>query len=141
MGIPYSKQINAAFDEVTPLVAAGFSILRTSKNISILLAAIQVVTVLLLALVLIALVALLITVSPDLEQERKALVIPAAKLLMFWLMDRNWLRVGVLTVAFWTCIGGLAGWYFTRDAAQAIEQEDLRGGVDSVEGEPDGLQS
>jgi hypothetical protein len=67
MGIPYSRQINAAFEEVTPLVAAGFKVLRTTRNISILLAIIQVLTVFLLFLILLGLVALLYCVNPDLE--------------------------------------------------------------------------
>ena len=67
MGIPYSREINAAFEQVTPLVAAGFKVLRTTKNISIILAIIQVLTVVFLGLILLALIALLYTVNPDLE--------------------------------------------------------------------------
>jgi hypothetical protein len=67
MGIPYSRQINAAFEQVTPLVAAGFKVLRTTRDISILLAVIQVLTVVLLGLILLGLVALLYCVNPDLE--------------------------------------------------------------------------
>lgn len=67
MGIPYSRQINAAFEQVTPLVAAGFTVLRTTRDISILLAIIQVLTVVLLALILGVLVAVLYCVNPDLE--------------------------------------------------------------------------
>ena len=67
MGIPYSREINAAFEQVTPLVAAGFKVLRTTKNISIILAIIQVLTVLLLGLILFALIVLIYTVNPDLE--------------------------------------------------------------------------
>jgi hypothetical protein len=67
MGIPYSREINAAFEQVTPLVAAGYKVLRTTKNISIILAIIQVLTVIFLGSILLALVALLYTVNPDLE--------------------------------------------------------------------------
>lgn len=67
MGLPYSRQINAAFDQVTPLVAAGFKVLRTTRDISILLAVIQVLTVILLGFILFALVLLLYCVNPDLE--------------------------------------------------------------------------
>jgi hypothetical protein len=67
MGIPYSRQINAAFEQVTPLVAAGFQVLRTTRDISILLAVIQVLTVFFLGLILVALFALLYCVNPDLE--------------------------------------------------------------------------
>ncbi|KAF2179502.1 hypothetical protein K469DRAFT_716292 [Zopfia rhizophila CBS 207.26] len=76
MGIPYSREINAAFEQVTPLVAAGFKVLQTTKNISILLAAIQVLTVLLLALILVVLVGVLYSINPDLETERKEIVTP-----------------------------------------------------------------
>lgn len=67
MGIPYSREINAAFEQVTPLVAAGFKVLRTMKDISILLAVIQVLTVLSLMMILFVLILLLYSVNPDLE--------------------------------------------------------------------------
>lgn len=51
MGIPYSKQINLAFDQVTPLVAAAFKVLQTTRNITYLLAAIQVLTAVFLGLI------------------------------------------------------------------------------------------
>ncbi|KAF2681627.1 hypothetical protein K458DRAFT_237966, partial [Lentithecium fluviatile CBS 122367] len=76
MGIPYSREINAAFEQVTPLVAAGFKVLKTTRNISILLAVIQVLTVFFLFLILGALVLMLYCVNPDLEKERKELVTP-----------------------------------------------------------------
>jgi hypothetical protein len=67
MGLPYSRQINAAFEQVTPLVAAGFKVLRTTRDISIILAVIQVLTVVLLFAILVALVGLMYCVNPDLE--------------------------------------------------------------------------
>ncbi|KAJ6278951.1 hypothetical protein J3E71DRAFT_370149 [Bipolaris maydis] len=76
MGIPYSRQINAAFEQVTPLVAAGFTVLRTTRDISILLAIIQVLTVLLLALILGVLVLIVYCVNPDLEEERQRIITP-----------------------------------------------------------------
>ncbi|KAH6642117.1 hypothetical protein C7974DRAFT_420451 [Boeremia exigua] len=76
MGIPYSREINAAFSQVTPLVAAGYTLLRTTKNISLLLAAIQVLTVILLGLILAVLVGILVCVNPDLEEERQQLITP-----------------------------------------------------------------
>jgi hypothetical protein len=82
MGIPYSRQIHTAFDQVTPLVTRGFQVLETTKNIAILLAWIQVLTVVLLALILIALLALLVTMNPDLSNERQAFVTPALKVLL-----------------------------------------------------------
>jgi hypothetical protein len=71
MGIPYSREINAAFDQVTPLVAAGFKVLKTTKNISILLAVIQVLTVLCLMAILAVLVAIVYCVDPGLEVSRQ----------------------------------------------------------------------
>lgn len=79
MGIPYSREIHAAFDQVTPLVAAGFEVLQTTKNISIVLAAIQVLTVLTLMFILMVLIGILYAVNPDLEDERKALVTPVMR--------------------------------------------------------------
>ncbi|KAL1598590.1 hypothetical protein SLS59_006877 [Nothophoma quercina] len=76
MGIPYSREINAAFEQVTPLVAAGFKVLRTTKNISIILAIIQVLTVLFLGMILGALVVLIYVVNPDLEEERRQIITP-----------------------------------------------------------------
>ena len=45
----------------------GFKVLRTTRDISILLAVIQVLTVALLGLILLGIVALLYCVNPDLE--------------------------------------------------------------------------
>ncbi|KIW99319.1 uncharacterized protein Z519_00982 [Cladophialophora bantiana CBS 173.52] len=84
MGLPYSKEIHSAFEQVTPLVAAGFKVLQTTKDIAILLAVIQVVTVITLLLILLALIALLFTVNPDLVREREQLVTPAMKWLASW---------------------------------------------------------
>ncbi|KAF2848168.1 hypothetical protein T440DRAFT_470510 [Plenodomus tracheiphilus IPT5] len=67
MGLPYSRQINAAFEQVTPLVAAGFKVLRTTRDISILLAVIQVLTVWLLFWILVGVVGVLVCVNPDME--------------------------------------------------------------------------
>ena len=80
MGVPYSQEIRAAVDQVTALVAA----VQTTKNIFILLAAVQVIKVVLLALILLVTLALLITVNPDLEDERAAVVTPVMK----WIIHR-----------------------------------------------------
>lgn len=91
MGIPYSREINQAFEQVTPLVAAGFEVLQTTKNIAILLACIQVLTVILLGLLLLGIFALLCTVNPDLDRERQELVTPAVQWLASW-----WFAYGTL---------------------------------------------
>lgn len=114
MGVPYSRQINSAFDQVTPLVAAGFRILQTSKNISILLAVVQILTTLLLFLILLVLVALIITVSPDLEYERRELVTPIVHQIAAWAIDRTWLRIAVWTMLVGGAVGATTGWSLTR---------------------------
>jgi hypothetical protein len=124
MGIPYSKQINLAFDQVTPLVAKGFEILQTTRNITYLLAAIQVLTAIFLGLILISLLALIITVSPDLENERQALVTPVVK----WLAGSvihygKWVQVGVWTVVIGMGLGAAGGWYVTKEIKDSVEVE------------------
>ncbi|KAJ4424659.1 hypothetical protein N0V82_000587 [Gnomoniopsis sp. IMI 355080] len=118
MGIPYSREINSAFTQVAPLVAAGFEVLQTTKNISILLACIQVLTVLYLFLILLALIGLICVVHPELQTERDVLVTPVVKWLAGWVLVYGsavgWtLRIGVVVVTaglglfFWQ--GSLAG--------------------------------
>ena len=82
--------------EVTPLVSAGFEVLQTTKNISVLLAAIQVVTVIILGAILLTLLALLISVNPDLEAERAAIVTPVVKWCACWAMPKCEARGRVL---------------------------------------------
>lgn len=89
MGIPYSKEINSALDQVAPLVAAGFVVLRTTKNISILLMILQILTVLLLGLLLLAAFGIILSVNPDLAAERKALVTPVVKWIAAWIVSKE----------------------------------------------------
>jgi len=131
MGIPYSKQINLAFDHVTPLVAQGFKVLQTTRNITYLLAAIQVLTAVFLGLILIAMFALIITVSPDLEYERQALVTPVVKYIAGSAMEYGrWVQVGVWTVVIGSCLGAAWGWFVTREVAESVDV-----GVENPEGE------
>lgn len=133
MGIPYSKQINLAFDNVTPLVAAGFEVLQRTKNITYLLAAIQVLTVIFLGLILITLLALIITVSPDLENERKILVTPVMKWLADWIVQYGRsVQVGVWVVIVGAVLGAVGGWYATREV---IEMGSAELEVENPEGE------
>ncbi|KAK3942872.1 hypothetical protein QBC46DRAFT_423938 [Diplogelasinospora grovesii] len=118
MGIPYSRQIHSAFDQITPLVASGSDVLRTTKNISILLALIQLLTVFLLWLIWLALLGVLITVNPDLQTERQAIVTPVMEWLAAWVKrrcDRMWLEVVIFTVMAGVGAGTWAGVYFTRE--------------------------
>ncbi|KAH8669598.1 hypothetical protein BGZ60DRAFT_564059 [Tricladium varicosporioides] len=131
MGIPYSKQINLAFDQVTPLVAAGFKVLQTTKNITFLLAAIQVLTALFLFLILGALLALIITVSPDLEYERRMVVTPVMRGMVGRVMGyAEWVKMGVWIVGVGVLVGAGAGWWVTREGVEGV---DVMG--ESVEGE------
>lgn len=87
MGIPYSKQIHYAFDQVTPLVAAGFEVLKTTKNIAVFLAFLQVYVALVLTLSLCALLGLLMTVNPDLETEKAQIVTPVLQWMAAWVLQ------------------------------------------------------
>jgi hypothetical protein len=80
MGILFSQEIYGAVDKLKTLPAA----VRTTKNIFILLAAVQVIKAIILALILLAILALLVTMNPDLEDERAAVVTPAVK----WIICR-----------------------------------------------------
>ncbi|KAJ4391282.1 hypothetical protein N0V93_004899 [Gnomoniopsis smithogilvyi] len=138
MGIPYSREINAAFDQVTPLIAAGFQVLQTTKNISILLACIQVLTVVYLSLILLALIGLICVVNPALHTERDALVTPVVKWLASWVLLYGsgvvWtLRIGVVLVTaglgvfFWQ--GSLAGTSVPGTPMEMDGQEQEAGDV------------
>ncbi|KAI8932118.1 hypothetical protein NX059_011003 [Plenodomus lindquistii] len=128
MGLPYSRQINAAFEQVTPLVAAGFKVLRTTRDISILLAVIQVLTVWLLFLILVGIVGVLVCVNPDLEEERKLLITPWLKLIMritLWSLIKT-------AVSFTVCVGA-AAWVVWRGimAKRWVEDVEYEGNVDA----------
>ncbi|KAL1606347.1 hypothetical protein SLS60_003749 [Paraconiothyrium brasiliense] len=139
MGIPYSREINAAFEQVTPLVAAGFKVLRTMKDISILLAVIQVLTVLSLLMILFVLVLLLYSVNPDLEHERTNIVTPLLRTLAsltLWDVFK-----GLVTpVASITLVLGIAWWIFRLEHVEQHElertaDEDADEALESITGE------
>jgi H+/Cl- antiporter ClcA len=127
MGIPYSRQIHAAFDQVTPLVAAGFDVLQTTKNISILLAAIQVITVVILGLILLAMIALLITMNPDLDAERVAIVTPVVKWCACWVMPecgaRGRLAISVLVLFAVLFVLGWVWYSVSTDVKEVAAEE------------------
>ncbi|KAI6909812.1 hypothetical protein D0869_08399 [Hortaea werneckii] len=124
MGIPYSKEINQAFDQVAPLVAATLDVLQTSKNITYLLAAVQVLNAVLLLVAVVSLLGLLITVNPDLAEERRALVTPVVKHLASWVMPgsegRWYLRVVAWSIATVWLVGCTATAYY------AMRENDRR---------------
>ncbi|KAI1848974.1 hypothetical protein JX265_001305 [Neoarthrinium moseri] len=107
MGIPYSKQINHAFDQVTPLVAAGFEVLKTTKNIAILLAFLQVFVALVLVLNFAALIGLLFVLNPETERERVEIVTPVLRWLGAWVLQYGSVVLGFLKVAIVLGTGGL----------------------------------
>ena len=136
MGIPYSKQINAAFDQVSPLVAQTLDALHVTQYITYTLAAIQIITALLQFLTVVALIALLITVNPDLSAERAELVTPALRYMASWAMPgsegRWWFKVlGRVFVVVWLGGCGFAAWY-------AVEEKRMKApeniGLPPVEG-------
>lgn len=143
MGIPYSREINKAFDElnraygqVTPLISAAYEVLETTKNISLLLAAIQIITVLLLGLILLALIGLLVTLHPDFERERDELVTPALRWVTGWVEAANfglgwwgWLLLGL-------GFGVLVVWGLTTRSGRWVRmkvQESVREGQKRLE--------
>lgn len=141
MGLPYSKQINAAFDQVTPLVAEGFKVLETTKNIAVILLWIQIITVLLLFSILLALVALLITTNPDLESERKVFVTPVVRLIS----RRVMLRLDILREHWVLFISGaaliigigFAMWVATLARLPRADTEGVGREAEDAEGEID----
>ncbi|RMY78876.1 hypothetical protein D0863_00414 [Hortaea werneckii] len=134
MGIPYSKEINQAFDQVAPLVAATLDVLQTSKNITYLLAAVQILNAVLLLVAVVSLLGLLITVNPDLAEERRALVTPVVKHLASWLMPgsegRWYLRVVAWSIATVWLVGCTATAYY------AMRENDRKYWDDSTSREP-----
>lgn len=138
MGIPYSRQINAAFEQVTPLVAAGFEVLQTTKDIAILLACIQVLTVVILALILVSLFGLLLTMNPDLEYERQQLVTPALQYISSWLLSygttAKWLVRTFLVV---TAIGFVVFLWYGFVAGSSVPGEDGKDGEEAKDDDED----
>lgn len=130
MGIPYSKQINAAFDSVTPLVAEGFQVLQTTKNIALLAAGVQIFTAIILTFISLILIALLITMNPDLKEERDFLVTPVVK----WAAQRvmgmrfYWRSalIGSLIVLLGCAIGAVAAVGFGSTDFVGMAEEEQR---------------
>ena len=139
MGIPYSREINQAFEQVTPLVAAGFEVLETTKNIAVALFFIEIFSAVILTLVLLALIGLLFTLNPDLEHERKVLVTPAMKWIASWSLTAHGAPKSV--AAFLVALFGLGGFgflgyvYYMRSVADATVGNDAPAAGGSEEGD------
>lgn len=143
MGIPFSRQINAAFDQVTPLVGQAYEVLETTKNIALILLFLQIYIAVILTFSLLALVSLLITTNPDLEKERRTLVTPALKWLSSWMITKSGRRKSIwgLVVALFVVVGLAFGLYvyYVRNVIDATSYEDedeadTGEGVDSSKG-------
>lgn len=131
MGLPYSKEIDAAFGQVTPLVAAGFRVLQKTKNIAIIVACIQGLTAFLLSLILLALLGLLYTVNPDLEDERQQLVTPVMQWVAQWLLTYGPMASWLLRVFVVVCTGGMGLFLFQRSSTShqgdTSDEENMSG--------------
>ncbi|KAI9645112.1 hypothetical protein NHQ30_005846 [Ciborinia camelliae] len=156
MGLPYSKQIHAAFTqsqttmrrlqtEVTPLVAAGypliasgFAVLKTTKNIAVVIAIVQVFTALMLCLQTLVLVAILVCVDTDLREEREKWVSAPLRDLLLW--AERWWGVGCW-VARLGVLGGVAGggvWVWRRGGGERGERVGFEDDGGENEGEAEG---
>ncbi|KAF4448163.1 hypothetical protein F53441_8398 [Fusarium austroafricanum] len=133
MGMPYSKEVHAAFDQVTPLVAAGFEVLRTTKNIAVLLAFIQVFVAITLTLTLFAILAVIYSINPDLEEERRALVTPCMQWIASWIIEYGALIFWLLKVFIVLSTAGL-GVFFWESSTAAYVVEEIEVDDESPEG-------
>jgi hypothetical protein len=116
--------MNLAFDQITLLVTHGFKVLQPTRNITYIVAAIRVLTVIFLRLILIILPDLINTVSSDLEHERLTLVTPLVKYLANSAVQcGRWLQVGAWAVMFKCVVGTAGGLYVTRDVTESVEVE------------------
>lgn len=135
MGIPYSKQINAAFDQVTPLVASAYEVLETTKNIAIFITAIQIGIITLLFINLLALLALLFTLHPELEDVRDKLVTPALRWTADWIvygLEKRYIILGISLVI--SAVVGAAGALYVFWVTNVA---DATSGEDQIEAEKD----
>ncbi|KXJ88011.1 hypothetical protein Micbo1qcDRAFT_178651 [Microdochium bolleyi] len=138
MGIPYSKEINHAFDQVTPLVAEGSQVLEKTKNIAVVLLWLEIASALIIALNLVCLLALLVTLNPDLEEERRTLVTPVVR----WVAGSAAQAAGVLGRWWVVVVLGVLGvygvgvWMWVRHGGSGVE--GVEGDDGAGEEEPDG---
>lgn len=138
MGIPYSREIHYAFEQVTPLVAAGFEVLETTKNIAVFLAFLQVFVALILTLNLCALLGLMMTVNPETEVERTQIVTPVLKWLAACVLQYGGVALWFLKfgVVLGTAGGGLLLWQGSVSGTRVPGE-----GNDNDEGQGDGKGS
>ena len=125
---PYSKQIHVAFDQVTPLLAAGFRVLETTCDVSVLVALIQVLTALLLGVIALCLLGLLVTTNPDLEAGRRAVVTPTVRWPAAWVFghqDRQWLGALACTALAGVALSTCAGVQATADVAPTASGDNV----------------
>lgn len=93
MGIPYSQEVKAAVDLASEL--KGHATLAIYAVVVV-----SAIHTILLAVFLVAVIALLITVNPDLDEERKAFVTPVVRWMLLPLRGWNTLvNLGLGTTA------------------------------------------
>jgi hypothetical protein len=89
MGVPFSKEVDMVVNSMQDLKPIAATVLQTVKYIAPLLLLLQIATLFLVALLLVAVIALIFAVNPDLSEERKALVTPVLKSLARLLIKRR----------------------------------------------------
>jgi hypothetical protein len=83
MGVPFSQEVRNAVDHAADLKSAAIYFTRTAVDIAadlkFVVICFTIIHAISLGFILLAVIALLITVNPDLVEERKALVTPVLK--------------------------------------------------------------
>lgn len=153
MGVPYSKEIDYAFEhlgplvakghqvldsasvQITPLAATGIQVLDTTRSIAIVLFWLQLLSTLAVVLNLVCLVGILITLNPDLEEERRTLVTPVVRwvLRVMWWVVKVPMWVAVLLVHLLRVLGAVA-WNWLLQVEESNGEEGGGGGGGSGSG-------
>ena len=129
MGIPYSREINAAFSQVTPLVQSAYEVLDTTKNIAVFLAYLQVLIAVTLLLILFCMIGLLFTLNPDLEKERQLLVTPVMKWIAGWSVTSSGHRKSIAGGLVTLFLLAGAGFWFYVYYVRNVEDPTIENGV------------
>ena len=82
MGVPFSREVEIILGSMQDLKPIAATVLQTVRYVALLLLVLQIATMFLLALLLAAVIALIVTMDPNLSGEREALVTPVLKWLV-----------------------------------------------------------